>query len=160
MWWDSYGTNSKCIGGTKGSVGSSTVDIASENRHSHLFYIDSNNNNIYNNNNNNNQIYGFTGFSAQGQNRRFCPYIRKYGSGKISILESLWLLLPLYLYLFSLKCIHYAKTTNITITKINDTKKTATKSRVCLTEIPLGYIGRDVKYILTFRFLAFPVKSR
>ena len=39
-------------------------------------------------------------------------------------------------------------------------KKTATKSRFCLTEIHLGHIDKDVKYILTFRFLAFPVKSR
>ena len=151
MWWDSYGSNSKCISSTKGSVGSSTVDIASENRHSHLHYIDSNNNNIYNNNSNNNQIYGFTGFSGQGQNRRFCPYTRKYGSGKILILELLWLLLPLCLYLFSLKWIHYATITNITIMKIND-KKNRNKKPVLLNwDSPwLHPQGREVYLNLSF----------
>ena len=44
---------------------------------------------IINNNIINNHIYGFTCFSAQGQNRRFRPYPGKYESGKISILELL-----------------------------------------------------------------------
>ena len=40
-----------------------------------------------NNKNNSNQIYGFTCFSAQGQNRIFCPYTGKFESGNILILE-------------------------------------------------------------------------
>ena len=40
-----------------------------------------------NNNNNNNEIYGFTCFLTQGQNRSFCPYTGNMSRGKCQFLN-------------------------------------------------------------------------